>query len=270
MNLIPFTPFWTKALAIGLIKPVTKLDLSKRKTDTCFVLGSGPSINLVSPAQWERIARADTVGFNFWADHRFVPDLYGCESVDGEPFPPNLLISLTKRLHTDYADVPILLKDGNGGPELLEKIPERVRRNFFMSREFLIDGSDLTSLFGSLSTLRQSGFFDPGKPVSIIPKRRSSIAYHLCLAIMRGFRNVVLLGVDLTQDNHFNDFPLAKVSTQAYYPEDPKYGPPVSMVLQAITQAVATPMGVNVFVGSPTSKLASFLPLWTDHLEVFP
>src|ERR1700732_770880 len=58
-----------------------ELDLRKwQNSDTLFILGSGPSINQISSERWAAISHHDTIGFNFWLYHRFVPKIYFAES----------------------------------------------------------------------------------------------------------------------------------------------------------------------------------------------
>src|SRR5205085_6794487 len=74
-------PRYELARRRGRFPLLGNLDLSQLKTsDTLFILGSGPSINAISPDRWEAIARSDSIGFNFWLYHPFVPKIYFFES----------------------------------------------------------------------------------------------------------------------------------------------------------------------------------------------
>ena len=56
---------------------VDEIDLTAyKRSDTLFVLGSGPSINRIPQERWRAIAAHDSVGFNFWPYHPFVPTFY--------------------------------------------------------------------------------------------------------------------------------------------------------------------------------------------------
>ena len=46
------------------------------KHDTVFILGSGAIITELSPSQWELIRAHDSIGFNNWTMHPFVPTFY--------------------------------------------------------------------------------------------------------------------------------------------------------------------------------------------------
>lgn len=43
-----------------------------RRSDTVFIFGSGGSLNDITSAVWEEIARHDTLGFNWWVHQHFV------------------------------------------------------------------------------------------------------------------------------------------------------------------------------------------------------
>lgn len=43
------------------------------RSDTCFVMGSGQSLNEISAPEWARIARHNTIAFNYFIRARFVP-----------------------------------------------------------------------------------------------------------------------------------------------------------------------------------------------------
>jgi hypothetical protein len=43
-----------------------------RKSNTIFIFGSGASLNAITPDEWSRIARHDTMGFNWFVHQRFV------------------------------------------------------------------------------------------------------------------------------------------------------------------------------------------------------
>src|SRR4051812_5714569 len=70
------------------IESLESIDLARyRRSDTLFILGSGPSINRISAERWQAIAQHDTVGFNFWLCHSYLPTFYFYERIDATTFP---------------------------------------------------------------------------------------------------------------------------------------------------------------------------------------
>jgi len=54
--------------------------LHMRKTDTCVMLGSGPSINKIDAYGWKKIENYDTFAWNNWVYHpTFIPRFYALE-----------------------------------------------------------------------------------------------------------------------------------------------------------------------------------------------
>ena len=47
-----------------------------KTSDTLFILGSGPSISLITDYQWDFISLHNSAAFNRWFYHPFVPDFY--------------------------------------------------------------------------------------------------------------------------------------------------------------------------------------------------
>ena len=60
---------------------LSTVDLAKyKRSDTLFILGTGPSINQISPERWRVIAQHNSLALNFWFYHSFVPTYYVVES----------------------------------------------------------------------------------------------------------------------------------------------------------------------------------------------
>lgn len=50
--------------------------ITKRKTNSVVILGSGYSINDIDSKSWEHLKEIDSIGFNWFCKHRFVPNYY--------------------------------------------------------------------------------------------------------------------------------------------------------------------------------------------------
>src|SRR5277367_6231679 len=71
-----------KAASRAGLPLLESLNLQRCKTsETLFVLGSAWSINDISDERWQIIGRHDTIGFNFWPAHPFIPRFYVFESL---------------------------------------------------------------------------------------------------------------------------------------------------------------------------------------------
>jgi len=65
-----------------IIPPKNPINLSEyKKSDTCVLLGSGPSICNITPEEWEVIEKYDSCAVNNWVYHpTFVPKFYFIET----------------------------------------------------------------------------------------------------------------------------------------------------------------------------------------------
>ena len=131
----------TRAAEQSGIPMLDQLDLSAVKTsDTIFILGSGPSINGISPERWTQIAKHDSVGFNFWPFHPFVPRMYFFESIPydlTDPGRESEVYRIVRRMLTDRAEAykntlkvitDVRLTENR---QLIYEVPEAFRRNLY-------------------------------------------------------------------------------------------------------------------------------------------
>ena len=79
----------------GLIPLGYDLVKKYKKSDTLFILGSGSTINKISDKQWGKIDDHDSIGFNFWLVHDFVPDFFKFElDLSGESNRTDLFLKI--------------------------------------------------------------------------------------------------------------------------------------------------------------------------------
>lgn len=63
-------------------KPVrqrTMGDVRAKRKDIFFILGCNSSVDEIDEATWQKIAQYDSLGFNYWMYHPFVPTFYSLE-----------------------------------------------------------------------------------------------------------------------------------------------------------------------------------------------
>ena len=82
-----------------------EIDLAKwKRSDFLFILGSGASINRISPERWKSIAQHDTIGFNFWPFHPFVPGMYFFEAIRTNTYAGKVFSEIARRRAAEYAN----------------------------------------------------------------------------------------------------------------------------------------------------------------------
>jgi hypothetical protein len=189
--------------------PKLKLDeLLKLKTsDTLFILGSGPSINQLSNDDWKTISLHNSIGFNFFMAHDFVPTYYHMELV-----PSNI----------DFVRSIYSMKN-----ELFQQTPFLVNGFYIEQGRTANDYS-----FGRYPAVFAPSFpyYPPPQLKQILTRfaaentsvphlfhYRGSLTISLSLAAALNYRKVILVGIDLdTPDYFFFDEQLytSEVATQ--------------------------------------------------------
>jgi hypothetical protein len=203
------------SLATG-IPLLSTCDLSKfRQSDTVFILGSGPSINEISDAHWKGIARHDTIGFNFWPVHKFVPRIFVFESVRaGATVYGPLFEQLAKRAE-EYRGVlkfvsevqPIGFEEQLGGT-----MRECFRENYYVIHTVPVVSRNADEFAAGLRFMRDKGAFAESNQVEWIFKYGGSVVAMITLAMKMGYKKIVLCGIDLGKQEYF-------YQDSALYPE---------------------------------------------------
>lgn len=263
--------------------PIWDLDFSKYKSsDTIVLLGSGSSINEITDEQWELIEQSDSLGFNYWPIHEHDPTYYVFELPRDERDHREKMYQLLEYRADDYAGKPIILKDlRRTSDELdLDRIPEELAENMYASGKVSIpwNPEDPSSFDRSLSYLDRLGYFDERDRVEVNFQKRGSLTYHVLLATMLGYDNIVLLGVDLVDYKYFY------IERQDHYRErgapiptldhlegqhgtmDEEMGRlPIDSVLYSIRDVVLEPRDVQMYIGTKRSALYPELPYYFDE-----
>lgn len=191
------------ALRNGFRLAERKQLLKFKKSDTFVILGSGSSINELSQNDWIRISQHDSIGFNWFFCHPFVPDYYHMELME-EEFP--FFKKCYSRIKDNYSTVPFMVnsnhlsKDWNASTlnfinELTITTPERysevsesafreILRYYYRTKRFL------------------------NKDLLIHP--RASIIVLISFAVLLGYKKIILAGIDLKNSEPFYNDPINK------------------------------------------------------------
>lgn len=234
-----------------------------KKSDTLFILGSGKSIEEITEEQWAIIKNNDSLGFNFWLYHDFIPTFYVYEeSLNVER---NILFyQLLNHKKDLYKDTPFIVKDIEYKGITVEKLPSKLIGNIYLSTELVIFGDKL-----NFTKFLNRGYqlikrFNRRKQ-NVFLKRSGSLSYLLFLAENFGYKNIVLCGVDLKHSDYF--FYHSKYRTYSIpdnnpivnerHPTDVETNEniPISRVVITINEQVFKRKGVNLFIGSKDSAL---------------
>jgi hypothetical protein len=262
-----------KARRQNKLIPLSELNLSKfKKSDTVFMLGSGPSINAISQRRWAAIARHDSIGCNFWLFHSFVPTFYFYEAIgyrSGKVF--EAFQRIAEKRANEYANCVKVVTGLMGlTPHFDLFRPEAWAKDLHTTYTVPVPARSEQEFEVGLRLLRKFGIFSRTAKVSKIFKQGSSITGLISLAVRMGYTKIVLCGVDLGNAEYFyqdsNLYPeAAQVELQSRQASHILMTPHRWKVLtdkavEIMTREILEPAGVKIYVENPSSRLWPAIP----------
>jgi|Wag4MinimDraft_7_1082656.scaffolds.fasta_scaffold00206_4 hypothetical protein len=257
------------------LKKLEELNISShKKSDTLFILGSGASINDFSDDDWDIISNNNSIGFNFWLIHDFVPDFYCFEP------PPNELrndvfYKLLNLKRNEYNDIPFILRHPSNIN--FKEIPNNIIDNLYLPYTQRIYGSSLNNLKQSISYLDKFGFFNIDSKIKYLLRKRSSLTVLLSFGFFAGYNKIVLCGVDLnntkyfyTEDNLYYKkkgvpIPPNKQKGKIHKTIDPSYGDiTIDNIIYNLNKLIFEEQNIRLFIGSKKSALYPMLPYYFE------
>ncbi|MDD2458828.1 MAG: hypothetical protein PHQ83_10025 [Eubacteriales bacterium] len=254
-----------------------KLDqvMSKKKSDTLFILGTGSSVNRYTAKQWQDISQADTMGLNDWIFHDFIPDILMAEILHDMDYFPNCYYSDLELVLDAYKKHQTLMiyKDGARGKKNLDKLPSAVQAEFlalYNPTVPILKISQIAPAIQKMSKILQQ--YNHHQKLMIF-RKRATLFSAIELAWLMGYKKIVLCGIDLNHGNYFFD------EDRNYYESKgfklPSYTQhvgghktnnadisevTVSQLVKGLNETLLKPEGIKLTVGSKESALAEFLP----------
>jgi len=236
-----------------------------------YVLGSGSSIEELSPESFETISREVSVGINAWALHDFIPDIYAFEPVPERDSDHYSTMQLLDRKDVVRRKPTIMfLKPRNPiEMEQLRMVPTALQSDTLLYGRFQPYTRATKNLAGDLNMAWNLA----SRKLSVLPDSGASIVRMAFLGLLLGFSKIVFVGVDLNHTEYFwqrNPTYLEKFGRSAFasgqkksthetLTTDNRAFSVVDMVVAL--HKVARQRGVTVEVVSSRSLLADYLPL---------
>ncbi len=264
---------WKAARQRGGVALLQDLDLATvKKSEALFILGSGPSINRISAERWAAIARHDTVGFNFWLCHAFVPRLYFFEAIprsDSDIY--RAYCEVAKSRAAEYRAVPkVVTEMQHSGAAFLQDLPPEWRENLYTPRPVTLAARDEAEFAYGLRELQRRGLFQAATRIRSLFKYAGSLSSLVALAARLRYRTVVLCGVDLATQEYFYQDPELYPATSDLVPS-PRSLPhlifrelpwlvKIDAVLRQMRRQLLEPAGIEVFVENRGSALWPEIP----------
>ncbi|MGO3708360.1 MAG: hypothetical protein ACTJGD_11890 [Mesonia hippocampi] len=195
-----------------------KESLNNSKENTLFILGSGPSINEISEQEWDIIRKNTSWGFNFWFCHDFIPSIYIAQNVEGSALGPSYNEELNLLMKKMLADKKELYKNvkfyvrGDGvnnqtfyNSSFGDYLYKNFKNNLYHMAEMPISSKSKVEPKNYLTILKKYGFLKKSNLIQPVPKFGSTIGELIPLALILGFKKIVLCGIDMNGGDHFYD-----------------------------------------------------------------
>ncbi len=239
---------------------------ARKRSDTLFILGSGRSVLSLGREAWDLIGAADSLGFNFWMLHDFVPTFFMFEPAKTPEREEAFLTALARRAH-DYRHVLFLADARHDGQRIYHfPAPLRDRLHLYAPYYLPVDSPAVVA-----AALRWWG---RGVALGLVGlehsiHHRSSLSAAIAFGLLAGYRSIVLVGVDLNTAGHFYDgFPGAPVdpaNRPMHATADPARAVrrlTIDTYLDLFEQLVLRPRGVRLHLAHDHSRLYPRHPIY--------
>lgn len=196
--------YWSESLGISKLRTSEWLS-AEESNQTLFILGSGDSVEELPQSAWTRISQGFSIGVNAWPIHTFVPNAYAFEPFD--PASVDYVQLFSKVLHErriQERKPRLLLFRPHGllDAERYQMIPEQLRRASRLYGRVVPS----TSAEGTLAQEIQSLHLLSRMKLlsnSLVVDLGATVLRLISLGILAGFKNIVLVGVDLNGGLYF-------------------------------------------------------------------
>ena len=198
--LMLYVPYWRNAFAAKTMNEISvrqALDL-KKKSDTIFIFGSGYSILDIDDSEWEAIGQHNTMSFNWFIYQDYVPIDY---HVVRETYAYVKTLRDLKRVVRHYAETLVCNRHYDDSVLFIQKGKVANSANCLIA-DGLIPGGRTIARF----VTKSRGIYEPPSedPDSQgLVHGAGTLIDSLNLAIHGGWKEIVLVGVDLYDRRYF-------------------------------------------------------------------
>lgn len=250
---------------------VLKQSLNEKPKDCFYVLGSGSSVEKLSPRDFDAISTKVSVGINAWALHDFVPDIYSFEPVPTRASDHFATMPLLNRQEVFARASSIMFLKPRNRVELeqLRMVPHELAGRVMLYGRFQPFTRNPANLERDFKVIRRL----EASNLSVLPDSGASIIRMAFLAVILGFSRIVFVGVDLNHTEYFweknteylkrrglKDFVSGQLGAthETLLSVNRAFG--VMDMLQSLNDFGETE-GFALEVANPNSLLAEFLPV---------
>ena len=171
-----------------------------------FILGSGPSVLSLTQQQLERMRAGTTIGLNSWALHDFIPDAYSFEEMEDDRYVPvaqGLSAAIARQEVITSRPLILHLRSRRSTPSSrLVSLPRVLQPNMRYYGRISVQTKQSQNLVGDLAALfraQRAGSVSP----HLLIDCGVSVARMVSIGILRGYRSIVLVGIDFNSSRYF-------------------------------------------------------------------
>lgn len=182
----------------------------KKCSDTLFILGSGESVNFLTIDQWNVIKKHNTLAFNYFFAHDFVPDYYMIE-LNKWPAMHKYFNCIARQ---KYQEVDMFIQYEHALSAQYDFTQYPYQNKLYVHIPYRLPSSSLQQLKCALNYLMK--------------KENTQILYHhsshtdcaIIQGVNMGYKKIVLVGVDLNGSPYFTK---SDAQPSSVYPYNNEY-----------------------------------------------
>lgn len=159
--------------------------LKYKKNEKLFILGSGGSINDIK--NWKEIRKNDSIGFNFWLYHEFVPNFFCFENSQIEERNEKFY-KIFKLKKSFYNNSLIFIKDLEISGISRSKL--KLFNKLYCINAIEIPGDTIEEIF---KIMDNKEFY----------KKKSTLSLIIDIAIKMEYKEIIFCGIDLNNNSYF-------------------------------------------------------------------
>ena len=258
------------------LRSLDQLDINRfKRSERVFILGSGASVNDLTDQNLNHIRNCNSIGFNSWVAHPLVPDIYFVE-------PPIVSLQIWKDWTTlyeykkdQYGKIPFVV-NFKEWQHHLDKFPmsdlplaSRINLYHYAPFDLRLNNPILISLvlwyWGLCKSSKRS--------MDDLIHQRATLATLIMFSLFAGFKEIVLVGVDLndtayffeTTDKKYDYKPVNVQTGTIHRTVDPtldinNVSIPIDEYIYLLDRILLKPRRISLFVASDKSRLFPRIP----------
>ena len=249
-------------------------DLVKfKKSDSILILGSGTSINDLTNEDWLHAQQMDSIGFNWFFVHSFIPTFYHMELRESEF---EFFKSCYHQLNKNYSKVPFMVNINHISHNWDFKTLSFIKNLSITTPERYSEISEAAFR----EVLQHYYHTDNYLKKDLLIHPRASIITLISFGVLLGYKKIILAGIDLINTDYFfysdiYDSQLAKMvanfkeknelrpASGIHSTADKKIYPTtltIDLIIKIFKEEVLDFLGIELFVSSKKSLLYPDIP----------